>query len=65
VDAVEALRKLGGRATSKELMELLAPELGALKARLAIAEAVRSGKIRKVPDRERRVEVFELAEQKP
>jgi hypothetical protein len=58
LDVVEALRKLGGRATSKELLELLAPEKGVMKARLEIAEAVREGKIKKVPDHELKKEVF-------
>ncbi|NPA84667.1 MAG: hypothetical protein GXO07_01515 [Crenarchaeota archaeon] len=60
MDPVEALKKLGGKATSKELLELLAPELGPLGARKAIADAVREGKIKKIPDRERKVEVFVL-----
>jgi len=60
LDVKEALKRLGGRATSKELLELLAPEHGPLVARKMIAEAVRKGEIKKVPDYERKVEVFVL-----
>ncbi len=56
----DALEKLGGKATSKELLEILAPEHGPLKARKMIADAIRSGEIKKVPDYERKVEVFVL-----
>ncbi len=60
MDVKEALKRLGGRATSKELLELLAPEHGPLTARKMIAEAVRKGEIKKVPDYEMKVEVFVL-----
>ncbi len=60
MDVVEALKKLGGRATSKELLELLAPEKGAMKARFEIAEALKEGRIKKAPDYELKKEVFTL-----
>ena len=59
---IEVLKELGGRATSRELLEVLAPEMGVMKARKEIAEAVRKGMIKKVPDRERGVEVFVLSQ---
>jgi len=60
LDVKEALRELGGRATSRELLEILAPEHGPLTARKMIADALRKGEIKKVPDYEKKVEVFVL-----
>ncbi len=60
MDVKEALRELGGRATSRELLEILAPEHGPLTARKMIADALRKGEIKKVPDYEKKVEVFVL-----
>ena len=62
-EIIKVLEALGGKATSEELMEELAPKYGVVKARLMISEAVRKGIIKKVPDYELRKEVFVL--QKP
>jgi hypothetical protein len=57
-DVLEALRRLGGKATSREILEFLLEKGSALEVRNALAEAVRSGEVKKEPDYERRVEVF-------
>lgn len=60
---LEALERLGGRATSRELLdELLNRGIDPVRARMMITEAVREGVLKKLPDHERGIEVFALAE---
>ena len=62
-EVVEALKELGGKATSRELLEkLIEKGMDAVQARLAISEAVRNGLIKKVPDYEGKVELFTLGQ---
>jgi len=59
-EVVKALEELGGKASSAELLEKLAPKLGAARARTLIAEAVRKGIIKKEPCYECEKELFVL-----
>ncbi len=55
------MKELGGRASSLELIsKLLEKGMDVVTARLSIADAVRSGEVKKVPNYEKEIEEFVL-----